>query len=81
MMKTDTLEEDWVRYRVAENDDVTADTTDDQLEKVLSTLAARKRATLDDLFEMTSHQIDPFRTEFVRYRNWIGCRHTPLTSA
>jgi hypothetical protein len=33
-MKNSTLEEDWVRYRVAESDDVKADTTDDQLENV-----------------------------------------------
>jgi hypothetical protein len=49
MMKNDTLEEDWVRYRVAESDDVKADTTNDQLEKVADEWLVQAREERDVL--------------------------------
>jgi hypothetical protein len=44
----------------------------DQLEKVLSALASRERATRHHLFEMIAYQTGFLRTKFIRLRNWIG---------
>ena len=48
----------------------------DQLEKVLSSFTARERLAREHILEMIAHQTEPFRTELLRIRDWIGRRHT-----